>query len=413
MSLRILHVIGSVNPAAGGTIEGVKQLSKVNTAYGHTVEVASLDDPASPWVDKLGLPVHAMGPSYTHYGYCPRLVPWLRANRKNYDAVIVDGIWGYNALGVWRALHGTDTAYYVYTHGMLDPWFKYRYPLKHLKKWLFWPWAVFPVLSDARGVFFTCEEERRLARNSFWLYDCNEIVMTHGTPGVPDTAKDYGAAFLEKRPELKSFRRFVFLGRVHPKKGPDIIIRTITGLQAAGRWDPAVMRLVLAGPADGDYAARLQALAKKLGVDGSIVWTGMLLGDDKWGALQSAEVFLLPSHQENFGIAVAESLSVGVPVLISKAVNIWADIVADGAGTAGEDTVPDFERQMTDWLEMSEEEVAIMRQRARLCFENRYTSRRAAVAMLANIYQIMAVEKLGAAERHGGRWAGRPEGRKA
>jgi len=394
MSLRILHVIGSVSPAAGGPIEGVKQLSKINSAYGHRVEVVSLDDPASPWLDKLGFPVHAMGPSYTHYDYCPRLVPWLRARRHDYDVVIVNGIWGYNALGVWRALRHTTTPYYVYTHGMLDPWFKYRYPLKHVKKWLFWPWAVFPVLRDARGVFFTCEEERRLARQSFWLYDCNEIVVNYGTPGAPQGTKDYGAVFLEKRPELKPFRRFVFLGRVHPKKGADIIIKVIARLQASGLWDPRSMRLIMAGPADDSYAARLQALARRRGVAESIVWTGMLLGDDKWGALQCAEVFLLPSHQENFGIAVAESLSVGVPVLISKAVNIWADIVGDGAGMAGEDTVPGFERQMTDWLELSAVQIARMRQRARLCFTNRYTAKRAAVAMLANIYQIMAAEKV-------------------
>lgn len=392
--LRILHVIGSVNPAIGGPIEGVKQLSRINSAYGHSVEVVCLDDPSSPWLNQLGFTVHAMGPAYTHYAYSPRLVPWLRAHRHNYDVVIVNGIWGYNAMGVWQALRHTDTPYYVYTHGMLDPWFKYRYPLKHLKKWLFWPWAVFPVLRDARGVFFTCEEERRLARQSFWLYDCNEIVVNYGTPGVPDVNRNYGAAFLEKRPELRPFRRFVFLGRVHPKKGPDIIIKAIARLQEAGYWDSRKMKLIMAGPADGSYAARLEALARRLGVDGSIVWTGMLLGDDKWGALQCAEVFLLPSHQENFGIAVAESLSVGVPVLISKAVNIWADIVADGAGTAAEDTVADFERQMIDWLALSTPGISAMRRSARLCFFNRYTAKRAAVAMLSNIYQIMAAEKL-------------------
>jgi hypothetical protein len=66
MSLRILHVIGSVNPAAGGPIEGVRQLSKVNSGYGHTIEVLTLEDPSSPWLGKLGFPVHAMGPSITH-----------------------------------------------------------------------------------------------------------------------------------------------------------------------------------------------------------------------------------------------------------------------------------------------------------------------------------------------------------
>lgn len=455
MSLRILHAIGSVNPAAGGPIEGVKQISRINEAYGHKPEVLSLDDPSSPWLDKLGFKVHAMGPAYTHYGYCPRLVEWLRANRHNYDVVIINGIWGYNALGVWLALRKTDTPYYVYTHGMLDPWFKYRYPLKHLKKWLFWPWAVFPVLRDARGVMFTCEEERRLARDSFWLYDCNEIVVNYGTPGVPDIRHDYAAEFLGKYPELKACRRFVFLGRVHPKKGPDIIIRTIARLKAAGYWveramvkseklkpedggdwtedggrqnkakvgttegggsttqvsgfslqaspvseaRPAPgsggMKLIMAGPADGAYAAELKALAAELGVTDSIVWTGMLLGGDKWGALQCAEVFVLPSHQENFGIAVAESLSVGVPVLISKAVNIWADIVADGAGTAGDDTVESFERQMIDWLALTPAQVARMRRTARRTFRRRYTSRHAAVSLLSNIYQVMAAERIG------------------
>jgi glycosyltransferase involved in cell wall biosynthesis len=322
------------------------------------------------------------------------LVEWLRANRQNYDVVIINGVWGYNALGVWRALRDSNIPYYVYTHGMLDPWFKYRYPWKHAKKWLFWPWAVFPVLRDARGVMFTCEEERRLARESFWLYDCNEIVVNYGTPGVPDAGTDYAAGFLEKRPELKGYRRFVFLGRVHPKKGPDIIIKTLARLQAAGHWQASTMRLIMAGPADGAYAAQLQALAGRLGVTESIVWTGMLLGDDKWGALQCAEAFLLPSHQENFGIAVAESLSVGVPVLISKAVNIWADIVADGAGTACEDTVESFEQQMIDWLKRSPAQVSQMGRQARKIFRERYTSKHAAVSLLSNIYQVMAAEQV-------------------
>lgn len=398
MRLRILHAIGTVNPASGGPLEGVRQISSINQSYGHVPEVLSLDDPASPWVHQLGLKVHAMGPAYTAYGYCPRLVEWLRTNRHNYDVVIINGIWGYNAFGVWRALRHTDTPYYVYTHGMLDPWFKYRYPWKHLKKWLFWPWAVFPVLRDARGVLFTCDEERRLARESFWLYDCNEIVVSYGTPGVPDLETDYAAGFLEKRPELKAYRRFIFLGRVHPKKGPDIIIKTLARLQASGYWDPHSMRLIMAGPAEGAYAEKLQALARRLGVEESISWTGMLLGDDKWGALQCAEAFLLPSHQENFGIAVAESLSVSVPVLITKAINIWALIAGEGAGTVGEDTVESFERQMINWLELPPAQVAKMRQQARRCFQKHYTSKHAAVSMLSNIYQVMAAEKVAAAE---------------
>ena len=64
---------------------------------------------------------------------------------------------------------------------MLDPWFKKQYPLKHLKKWMYWPWAEYRVLRDAQAVLFTCEEERVLARESFWLYRCNEVVVSYGT----------------------------------------------------------------------------------------------------------------------------------------------------------------------------------------------------------------------------------------
>lgn len=397
--LRILHAIASVNPAIGGPLEGVRQISKINHGFGHQPEILSLDSPSEPWVRKLEYKVHAMGPGYTAYGYCPRLVPWLREHAKDYDVVIVNGIWGYNCFGVWRALRGTSVPYYVYTHGMLDPWFKYRYPWKHAKKWLFWPWAVFPVLRDARGVFFTCEEERYLARKSFWLYDCNEIVVNYGTPGVPDETKDYGEAFLDRHPELRPFRRFVFLGRVHPKKGPDIIIKAIAYLKKEGLWDSGSMKLVMAGPADGDYADKLKALSQSEGVVQDIVWTGMLVGDEKWGALQCSEAFLLPSHQENFGIAVAESLSVGVPVLISKSVNIWSDIVLDGAGLADDDTLEGCVRIWSRWLRMSASERTEMGGRARTCFETRYTARKAAVSMLSNIYQVMHSERLDAARR--------------
>jgi glycosyltransferase involved in cell wall biosynthesis len=392
--LRILHAIHTVDPVYGGPLEGVRQISKVNWLYGHRPEILSLDDPGSRWVRESEFTVHAMGPAYTAYGYCPRLVSWLRENHQRFDVVVINGIWAYNCFGVWRALRGTGTPYFVYTHGMLDPWFKFRYPFKHLKKSLFWPWAVFPVLRDAQAVLFTCDQERVLARESFWLYDCNEIVVSYGTPGVPDTTRDYAEIFLQARPELRPFRRFVFLGRVTPKKGPDIVLRALARLQQEGSWDARTMRLVMAGPADGHYAAKLQKLARSLGVEESVVWTGMLLGEQKWGALQSAETFLLPSHQENFGIAVAEALSVGVPVLISKSVNIWDEIVADGAGFACEDSVESFTELWRYWLGLDQEEKRLAGRRAKACFKHRYTAKLAAISLLSTVYQNLRAQRL-------------------
>ena len=82
-----------------------------------------------------------------------------------FDAVIINGLWQYHSFGAWRALRGTATPYYVFPHGMLDPWFKRSFPLKHLKKWLYWPWAEYRVLRDARAVIFTCEAESSSRRS--------------------------------------------------------------------------------------------------------------------------------------------------------------------------------------------------------------------------------------------------------
>jgi hypothetical protein len=75
--------------------------------------------------------------------------------------------------------------YFVFLHGELDPWFKSVHPLRHLRRWLDWAWTGYPLLRDAHAVFFTGEEERRRARESFWLYDCHEFVLRYGVAGVP------------------------------------------------------------------------------------------------------------------------------------------------------------------------------------------------------------------------------------
>ncbi len=397
MGLRILHSLTSVDPTLGGPVEGVRQLSTMNTRLGHEVEIVSLDRPDSPWLDSMGVKVHAVGTARgagTEYRYSPHFVPWLKRHAGEFDCVIVNGIWTFNSFGAWLALRQSKVPYFVFTHGMLDPWSKFRYPLKHLKKWLYWPWGIYPSLRDARAVFFTCEEERRLARQSFWLYDCHEFVVRYGTAGIPPGMENAGEEFLTAHPALRGKRLFVFLGRVHPKKGPDLLLRAVATLWAAGHWDRATMRIVMAGPVDGPYAAELKRLGEELGVAADVYWTGMLLGAQKWGALQTAEAFVLPSHQENFGLAAAESLSTGTPILLGKGVNIWPEVVADGAGLAESDDAPGCARMLQQWLELSAEERGQMRVRARKCFEERYTAESAANTLLAALYLLLATHEM-------------------
>jgi glycosyltransferase involved in cell wall biosynthesis len=263
MPLKLLHAIQTMNPATGGPVEGMRQLAAVNAQFGHIIEAVTLDPVDAPWVHTGGIKVHALGTGFTSIGFSMAYLRWLQENARLYDCIIVNGVWGFNAFGTWLALARMRASgkyktppYIVFPHGMLDPWFKYRYPLKHLKKWLYYPWGLFPVLRDAAGVFFTCDKERLLARESFWLYDCMENVVHYGTAGIPNPNSDYTNSFLEAHPELKGKRRFLFFGRVHPKKGPDVLIRAIARLQGAGSWNPSAMRLVMAGPADSTYAAK-------------------------------------------------------------------------------------------------------------------------------------------------------------
>ncbi len=182
--MRYLHLIASLDPESGGPAEGVRQLCAVMLRLGHEVEVATLDPPGSACGGDLACPVHALGPPrFGKYAYSAHLEPWLGENAPRFGAVIVHGLWQYPGYAAWRALRRSATPYFVFTHGMLDPWFKRQYPLKHLKKWLYWPWAEYRVLRDASAVLFTCEEERLLARESFWLYRAKEAIVSHGTPG--------------------------------------------------------------------------------------------------------------------------------------------------------------------------------------------------------------------------------------
>lgn len=362
-------------------MEVVLQSSVACMRMGHSVEVATFDSPDAGFLAEFPLRVHALGPSRWGYGYTAAYVSWLRAHRDDYDAVVVNGLWQYQGLGTWLALRDGNVPYFVFPHGMLDPWFKEAYPVKHLKKWIYWPWGEYRVLRDAEAVLFTCEEERRLARRSFWLYRAKEVVVAFGTRTPPTDAERLRQAFFDAFPELRQKQFVLFLGRVHEKKGCDLLIEAFARIAA----DYPILQLAIAGPDQTGLIPTLKIRAEELGIASRVNWVGMLRDDLKWGAFYSADAFVLPSHQENFGIAVAEALGCGVAVLISDKVNIWREIEGADAGFVDRDTIDGCERILRRWLALDAPQRSAMRQSAMGLFHQRFTAEAMASSLVAVI----------------------------
>ncbi|CAN5399000.1 hypothetical protein BH10PSE1_BH10PSE1_26070 [soil metagenome] len=278
------------------------------------------------------------------------MTPWLRKHAADYDAIIVNGLWNYSVFGASRILPEKNTPYFVFTHGMLDPWFRRTYPLKHAAKQLFWLIGEGRLLENAISVLFTTEDERRLAKNQFVGHTYQETVVGYGTSASPPLKASMTHAFGEAVPGLAGHPYLLFLSRIHEKKGCDILI---TAFAQAALHD-SNLHLVMAGNGDPLLVRALKDLAQGLGLGDRIHWPGLIQGDVKWGALYGADAFILSSHQENFGVAVAEALACRKPVLISDKVNIWREVAEANAGLVQADTVEGTAAMISQWLEKSD-----------------------------------------------------------
>jgi glycosyltransferase involved in cell wall biosynthesis len=378
--MRTLHIVGTISPAAGGPTEVIRMLVRY-APPGYTSELVTLDDPSAGFLAEIPCPVHAMGGAEKAW-YSPKLIAWLRANADRFDGVIVHGLWEFTGLAVRWTLAGR-IPYAVFPHGMLDPYFKRRHPAKHLKKWIYWIGAEYWVLRGADRVLFTTTTERDLAQHSFWPARWKSAVVALGTEPPPEQASQLLDAFRARVPEVfvtptRPERFLLFLGRIDRKKGCDLLLKAFADVVHA---DPA-LRLVMAGPDPTGWRTELNTIAQAKGVADRVHWPGILLGDAKWGALAACEAFVLPSHQENFGIAVVEALASGKPVLISEQVNIAPEVAADRCGLVGADTLAGTRTMLDQWLAMSLAERAAMGQQALRSFAERYDMRRNAAAIL-------------------------------
>jgi glycosyltransferase involved in cell wall biosynthesis len=399
--MRILHIISRMDPVGGGPQEVVRLLLRYAPADVHQ-EVVTLDDPAAPFLQNETATIHALGGSGQRFA-APHLTRWLTANRDRFDGIILHGMWEYASFAVLRSIAG-HKPYVVFAHGMLDPYFKRASLAKHLKKWLYWLPVQYWTLRRAHRVLFTTTAERDLATHSFSLHQWKPMVVAIGAEAPPTDLTTCAEAFFDLCPTLRDKRFLLFLGRIDPKKGCDLLVEAFGSLKQHPTSDPVEichldrsqtassfgvverpafepgtapdLHLVIAGPDPLGWTRTLDDLGLAHCVEHFIHFPGMLTGDAKWGAFAASEAFILPSHQENFGIAVVEALACGKPVLITRAINIAADLEADGCALVEDDTLQGTQNLITRWLALTPEQKAAMSNAARTTFATRYDMRR-------------------------------------
>jgi glycosyltransferase involved in cell wall biosynthesis len=379
MSQRILHVVSSMDPVLGGVCKAVRTITTSLIDSGIDNEVVCLDDHNAAFIPNDAFKLHALGSGSNLWGYNSRLLPWLKDNLRHYNAVIVHGLWLYSSFAVYLAMKSIKIQdrpkYFVMPHGMLDPYFQKAEGrrLKAIRNGLYWKLVENKVVNNADGILFTCEEECLLAKQPFQLYrPQREYVIGLGVEDPPPYKKVMDVAFQNTCKYLEDRPFLLFLSRIHEKKGVDLLVKAYESFLLNAEIElPA---LVIAGPGlETSYGQRIEKfVSENEQLKNCVFFPGMLSGDAKWGAFYNCEAFILPSHQENFGIAVVEALACGKPVLISDKVNIWREIKNGNGGLVEKDELRGATNLLLKWETLTIDGKKSMEKNAKKTFLEHY-----------------------------------------
>lgn len=334
LKMKILRVIASMNPKSGGPCQGIRNSIPHINKLGIVNEVVCMDNQSVRYDTNDNFIIHKIGKGKTSYQYQPLLYNWLINNALNYDFVIVQGLWQYHNLAVYNAIKFLKRKnvkvpkVVIMPHGMLDPYFQKASDRKWkaLRNEIVWRFLEKKCINQAEALFFTCQEELNLASTTFKGYNPKKTMnVGYGIQAPPENNFEFKKAFEQKCSTIQGKKYWLFLSRIHEKKGVDLLIKAY---DIICQQNSSLPELVIAGPTDSHYAQEMIALTTH---NPKIHFSGMLQGDAKWGAFYGCEIYLLPSYQENFGIAIVEAMACKKPVLISKNINIWKEI-EDGDG---------------------------------------------------------------------------------
>ncbi|MBU3714501.1 MAG: glycosyltransferase [Ferruginibacter sp.] len=376
-----------MDPVTGGPCQGIRNIVPPLSRNGISVEVVCLDAPSSEFLQNDSFVIHALGKSITPWKFNPKLYQWLLNHLPDYDLVLVRGLWLYHSYAVTKAIRNLKKRYtkniprlYIIPHGMLDPWFQQykKRKFKAIRNTIYWQMIEKRVVRRADGLLFTCEMELKLAKKTFnGYYPKIELNIGYGIENPPPFSENMKNEFLSKVKGLGNSSYILFLGRLDEKKGVDLLINAYTKLLNSSVKLP---KLVIAGPGiDSAYGKKiLNIIHANNNIKQHVFFSGMLSGNAKWGALYGCDAFILPSYQENFGIAVVEALACGKPVLISNQVNIHLDISQADAGFTASPTLEGVIDLLLKWFELSSDKKTEMMINSKNLFKKKYTVESAA-----------------------------------
>lgn len=288
------------------------------------MKVAFFTPPAEQRVGGLDAAIDSLRAALTRRGL--EVTEGIQSRPDRETVAHFHGLWQYGHTKVARKLREHAVPYIVSPHGMLEPW-AWRHKL--WKKWPYFHLVEKGHLRGSAALLATATSEANRLR---------QFVPGHRVETLPlgltgDARPDYEAA-RQRLGWAPEERVLLFLSRIHPKKGLDLLLRALAGLPIA---EPT--RLVIVGNGEREYVAQLvrfaETQARKLP---RIEWKGALWGDARWSYFQGADLFCLPTHSENFGLAVLEACQVGTPALTTRETP-WATYLDGGRGYIGQPTV--------------------------------------------------------------------------
>lgn len=361
---KLLRVIQSAEGQVGGPVEGIRVSYPHLKRLGWQVDLVTADKCNSALPEALADNVFCVGTGKKGFGRSLKFYRWVRENVGDYDVVLTHGLWQYACLAASSACIAQGVPYAVFTHGMLDRWFNLD-SVKWFKKLVYWTFFERSRINAAVCVLYTTSRELVESEKAFYGYKAHGHVIRYGVAPIKELA---GPHRIVSNPD-SGIQRLLFLGRLHPKKGCLELIKALALLP-----DDCNVELRVAGKGEASYERRLRKAASNLPLNCRITWLGDVRGAAKCEEFLQADFFCLPSYQENFGIAVAEALAAGLPVIVSNGVYISSEIEASGAGLIVNPTIDSLVNGLAKALSMPEKERDEMSVAARRLFTCRYTA---------------------------------------